>query len=124
MNLPELALILTSVALSSGSQILLKIGMTSDAVLSSLKTGSPVQVCQAVLTSPPVLTGLASFGVSAVFWLFVLSRVPLSLAFPFISLGIVVSVLAGFFLLGEPIPIGRIAGTGCIVLGICLVAAT
>lgn len=123
MKLTVLALILTSVALSSGSQILLKIGMTSDAVQGSLKAGSPVQVCQAILTSPLVLTGLASFGLSAFFWLFVLSRVPLSLAYPFIALGIVVSVLAGSFLLGETIPIGRIAGVGCIILGICLVAA-
>ena len=78
----------------------------------------------AIATSPLVVIGLASFGLSAILWLFVLSRVSLSSAYPFVALGIVITVVAGRFLLGEPIAVAKILGVGLIVAGVLLVATS
>src|SRR5437867_4086679 len=101
MHLGLISLILFSVALSSGSQIVLKLGMTSPTVQKAILNGQLVGIVQAVVTSPLVICGLASFSLSAIVWLFVLSRVPVSSAYPFVSLGILVTVLVGWLLLGE-----------------------
>ena len=116
-------LIIVSVALSSGSQIILKLGMTSREIQSSIYSGDPAQIALSIGTSPPVIAGLACFGLSAILWLFVLSRVPLSSAYPFVSLGILVTVLASWLLLGETISLAKIGGVGFIIGGILLVAA-
>lgn len=116
-------LIIVSVALSSGSQIILKLGMTSREIQSSIHSGDPAQIAMSIGTSPSVIAGLACFGLSAILWLFVLSRVPLSSAYPFVSLGILVTVLASWLLLGETISLAKIGGVGFIIGGILLVAA-
>ena len=118
-------LILGSVLLSSGSQILLKFGMTTSAVQAALKAQEGVlPVALAIATSPLVVVGLASFGMSAVLWLFVLSKVSLSSAYPFVALGIVITVFAGRVLLGEPVSALKMLGVGLIVGGVAAVAAS
>ena len=48
----------------------------------------------AILTSPSILSGFGCFGLSLVLWLFALARTPLSSAYPFVALGILVRVFA------------------------------
>lgn len=124
MQATNLLLVLISVALSAGSQILLKYGMTSEKVSAVLKhpESNPVDIGLAIFLSPMVLLGLFSFGLSALVWLFVLAKIPLSSAYPFVSLGIIVTVLAGCYLFGESITPYKIIGSGLIVLGIVLIA--
>lgn len=124
MQFGNLLLILISVSLSAGSQVLLKYGMTSERVSKALgaPNASPLDIGMAVFLSPLVLSGLFSFGLSALLWLFVLARTPLSSAYPFVSLGIVVTVLAGFYLFDESMTPFKIIGTVLIVSGIILVA--
>ena len=60
-------------------------------------------------TSPWVLLGLVVFGISAVVWLVVLSRVPLSLAYPFNALGYLVILTASIVRparAGQPVHLG------------------
>ena len=117
--------ILVSVLLSAGSQVLLKYGMTGPAITSAVANGSgPVSIALAVASSPLVLAGLACFGLSAVVWLFVLSKIPLSTAYPFVALGIVITVLAGRVLFAEPISLLKLAGVMLIVAGVTMVAAS
>src|SRR5580704_8143136 len=102
MRFELILLILVSVLLSSGSQVMLKFGMTApDIQLALSQTGKPLQVAIPILSSPLVLAGLACFGLSALFWLFVLSKIPLSTAYPFVALGIGITAASGRILLGE-----------------------
>lgn len=123
---PTLALlVLLSVLLSSGSQILLKFGMTAPAVKSAMAVrGDLLQVLLVIATSPYVIIGLACFGLSAVVWLFVLAKIPLSSAYPFVALGIAVTVVAGRLLFGEAISSVKIVGVALILAGIGAVAAS
>lgn len=118
MNPSLLLMILLSIALSASSQLLLKIGMSSAVVQGALGQGL-VPVLVAVVTKTPfVIVGLLCFGLSAIVWLFVLSRLNVSYAYPFVALGIVLTVGAGHLLLGESISLIQLAGTAAIVGGV------
>jgi hypothetical protein len=84
MSILSLAFLLFAVALAACGQLMLKYGMQG-ATARAHHTGGSLVIAAA--TSPWVLGGLAVFAVSAVAWLGVLSRVPLSIAYPFNALG-------------------------------------
>jgi drug/metabolite transporter (DMT)-like permease len=60
--------------------------------------------------------------VSLVVWIIGLSRVPVSIAFPMLSLGYVLNAIAAHYLFGEVVTVSRWLGIGFIVLGVWLVA--
>jgi multidrug transporter EmrE-like cation transporter len=123
MRLESIAMLFVSVALSSGSQIILKGAMTARDIQRTMESGNTIEILMTILTYPPVIAGLACFGLSAVMWLFVLSRIPLSSAYPFIALGILVTVLGGKFIFGEAVTPQKALGVGLIMGGILLVGA-
>jgi drug/metabolite transporter (DMT)-like permease len=62
------------------------------------------------------------FGLATILWFDLLSRMELSLLYPFMSLSYVIAFFAGWFFLGEnPQPL-RLVGIVIIILGIALVA--
>jgi multidrug transporter EmrE-like cation transporter len=125
MRFSIILLILLSVLLSSGSQILLKFGMTAPAMASALSSkDEPLRIALLVMTSPPILLGLTCFGASALVWLLVLAKVPLSTAYPFVALGIVITVVAGRFVFGEFISAVKLMGVILIVCGVWAVAVS
>jgi drug/metabolite transporter (DMT)-like permease len=75
-----------------------------------------------ILRSPLVLLGLALYGIGALTWIAVLSRLHLSYAYPFLALNFVLIALVSSVVLGEPISTARWIGIGCICLGILFVA--
>jgi drug/metabolite transporter (DMT)-like permease len=79
---------------------------------------------KAIASNGIVWAGLALFGLSAVAWLFVLSRTSLSFAYPFASLTYLLIVLVDRFVFHEEIPPARWAGVALIMAGIILVART
>jgi multidrug transporter EmrE-like cation transporter len=123
MKFGVLCLILLSVGLSALSQIALKAGMTSPPVRAAIATSGPMNVITAVSQSWPVLAGLLCFGCSALVWLAVLSRVPLSTAYPFVALGIAITTAAGLLLFNEPFSVVKGAGVLLIVLGVIAIAS-
>lgn len=113
-------LVLTCVLLSSGSQVLMKIGMSGPAVQQALGRGAPVEILLTIATTPFVIVGMTLFGISAGAWLMVLSRMNLSQAYPCVALGIVVTAVCGMWLLGESLSPMRLGGIGLIVSGVLL----
>ena len=69
-----------------------------------------------------IILGLGLYGIGALLWLFVLGRAPLSLAYPFVGIGFILTMLAGAFWLNESISVARAAGTLLIAIGCVLVA--
>lgn len=123
MNMALFATVVASVVLSALSQILLKGGMISAAVVAAIEARDLRAILLAVATSPGILLGFLSFGLSLLLWLMVLARVPLSTAYPFVALGITVTVAAGALLFGEAISFQKVAGVGLILLGIVTLAS-
>jgi drug/metabolite transporter (DMT)-like permease len=77
---------------------------------------------QQLLAVPPLWWALAAYGLSVIVWLIGLSRVPVSQAYPLLSLGYVINIGLAWWLLGEVPNAQRVAGIGVIVLGVVLVA--
>ena len=113
-----------SVLLATAGQLLLRHGMKSVGVIDARRLQRPVQLAGHVLGSPQVLLGLAVFGISAVAWLIVLSRVPLSFAYPFVGLTYVFVTLFSAVFLHEPVPSMRWLGLLLILAGIAVVGRT
>ena len=125
MRTPLVLLVLTSVLLTAGAQILLKYGMTRPAMKLALAgQASPLASIQAIATSPAVLMGMACFGLSAVVWLFVLAKIPLSTAYPFIGVGIIITVIGGRFLFAEPVSLFKLFGIALVIVGIVCVGSS
>jgi multidrug transporter EmrE-like cation transporter len=116
-------LIFISVCLSAVSQVILRHGMTQPDIAAALSgSTSPLSAILTVAKSPFVIGGLACYGFGAVLWLIVLSKIPVSFAYPFVSLGIVLTSLAGVIVLRETISITACFGIALIVAGIICVA--
>jgi multidrug transporter EmrE-like cation transporter len=117
------ALVLFSVGCSALAQISLKHGMAQPSVQIALTNGGLQPILYAVVANPFVLGGLFVYGLSAVVWLFVLARIDVSVAYPFVSLGFVVTMVLGCLLFGEAFTIRKILGTLVVMAGVYLVAA-
>ena len=75
-----------------------------------------------ILKVPSLWYALTAYGLSVVVWLVGLSRVPVSQAYPLLSLGYVLNIGLAWWLLGEVPNVQRVVGIGVIVLGVVLVA--
>lgn len=122
---PELilpfALIATSILTSVAGQTVIKLGVTAPATAERMEAGL-LGLVMAIFTSPLLLAGLLLYGIGALAWIAVLSRLNLSVAYPFLALNFVLIALVSHFFLGEEIPVLRWIGIGCIVVGILVVA--
>lgn len=121
MTAVSLSLILTAVLLGAAAQLLLKAGTNAIGVFAFDAPGLASAGIR-LAVDPRVLAGLAAYALSLVAWVLALSRVPVSVAYPMVSLGYVVTVLAAWWWLGEAVTPQRLAGVGLIVLGVFFVA--
>lgn len=122
MTRTVLLLILVNVAMTSLAQIVLKVGMSAPEVVRSLSGAVRPGHLVGVLFHPWVMAGLVLYFGAALIWLIVLSRIEVSLAYPFVGLGFVVTMLLGWSLLGETLSLPRLLGTLMIVGGVVVLA--
>ena len=114
-------LIATGVLLNAAAQLLLKAGANAVGHF-DFTAANIVPVGWRLATEPHIAAGMACYAVSLVVWILGLSRVPVSVAYPMLSLGYVVNALAAWWLFGESITAQKIAGIGFILVGVWLVA--
>lgn len=117
-----IGLILVSVTFAAIAQVTLKMGMNQVTDANGGQLALSGESLKQILTTLLVWVGLGIFAISAVLWLFALSRASLSFAYPFAALGYVIIVAASILFLDEHVPLLGWAGVACIVVGILLVA--
>lgn len=110
MSLASLSFIFAGVLLNATAQLLLKAGTNA----------APLGLRLAI--EPHILAGLACYVVSVVVWVVGLSKIPVSIAYPMLSVGYVVNAIAAYYLLGEAVTPMRFAGIGIIIVGVFIVA--
>lgn len=118
MTVITLISILISVAFSVGAQILLKHGMSNI----SIDTNGWLSLSYSILTNGFIILGLVSYGMSMVVWLYVLSKVDVSRAYPFVGLGFIGTMVFANYFLNEAITLPKVVGTLLIVVGVVLLA--
>ena len=121
MNPLTFSLLMTGVGLNAAAQLLLKAG-TNRVGEFSFALDNIVPVGSRLAASPFILGGLACYVVSVVVWILALSRVPVSVAYPMLSVGYVVNAVAAWLLFGESLSMQKLVGIGFIVIGVFLVA--
>lgn len=115
-------MILVSVLLGSTGQLLLKTGMTTAGKHSTAAGFAAVMAAIRAISSPWVFTGFLCYGLSSVLWLMILRKVPLSTAYPMISMSYVLVVLLSALILHEkPNWLTTIPGLILIVTGVTLI---
>lgn len=121
MNIVIFLIILLAVALNTTAQLAMKIGMGKIGVF-AFTWENFIPIALKIIVSPWLVLGMTIYVISCAIWLMVLSRAPVSIAYPMSSLGYITSTIAAYYLLNENIPALRIIGIIVILFGVYLVA--
>ena len=108
---------LAAIVLLVSGQTLLKVGL-NDIGGVSLFDGNPLASLLGLLRTPWILVGFVCYGISALLWLDVLSKLDFSVAFPLVSLTYVFSLVIGHFIFHERVGLDRVAGVLLILMGL------
>ncbi len=115
------ALVLTGVLLNAAAQLLLKAG-TNVVGHFEFQLDNLIPIGMKIAFQPYILGGMTCYAVSLVVWIMALSRVPVSVAYPMLSIGYVINAAMAYFWFGEPLAAQKLLGLGFIVIGVVLVA--
>jgi multidrug transporter EmrE-like cation transporter len=116
----NIVLILTSVLLNAGAQLFMRKGMLHIGKVSI--ASSFLKVLPQMITNIFLWLSLVCYGISIVTWMIVLSRVEVSFAYAFLSLGFVFVTIFGYFIFKEHITYIRIIGIVLICTGVIFVS--
>ena len=117
----SIGLLLVSVLFALGGQFALKSAMDRVGRIGSAQVSAAGDTVMRAVKEPRLWVGLGLFGISALFWLVVLSRTPLSVAYPFVGITYILIVVISRFFLHEHVPLLRWVGVLVVALGIALV---
>ena len=121
MNLSGFLFLITGVLLNAVAQLLLKAGTNALGVITLTRDNWTGEFGR-MAGEPHFIAGVACYGFSLIVWILGLSRVPVSIAYPMLSLGYVINAIAAYYLFGEDVTVVRWLGIAFIVLGVWLVA--
>ncbi|HZE10667.1 MAG TPA: SMR family transporter [Burkholderiales bacterium] len=121
MTAVTFALLMTGVLLNAAAQLLLKAG-TNVVGQFEFSAQNILPVGMKLALEPHIAGGLACYVVSVAVWIVGLSRVPVSIAYPMLSVGYVVNAVAAWYLFGESLTAQKLIGIAFIIAGVFLVA--
>ncbi len=114
-------MLVISVVFAVAGQFTLKSAMNEVGRIGATELAAAGDTIARTLKEPRLWLGLTLFGVSALFWLVVLSRVDLSVAYPFVGLSYIIVVLFSRLFLNEHVTALRWLGVVVVAVGITIV---
>lgn len=121
-TLINVVLLVVSIGLAVAGQLAMKAGMQKVGEIQAKDIKHPWKLIVRVLESVWAVVGVVLYAVSAIFWLIVLSRVPLSVAYPIVAAGYVVVVFYSWLVFKEEVKWISWVGLALIVIGVVLTA--
>jgi multidrug transporter EmrE-like cation transporter len=115
---PGVAWLLASVCCSSLGHLSLKL-----AARALGRSAGAWGLVRGAAQNPWLFAGICLHVVALALWVMGLRQVELSVAYPFIALGLVLVTLLSWSVLGEPLLASHWVGMGLIAAGVCVVAA-
>ena len=115
------SLVMAGVLLNAAAQLALKAG-TNRVGEFAFALDNVIPIGLRLAANPFILGGLACYVLSVVVLILALSRVPVSVAYPMLSVGYIVNAVAAWLLFGESLTAQKLVGIGFIVVGVFLVA--
>jgi len=119
MTLINALLILLNTLILVSGQFLWKIGMTNRSV-----SFDSIGAIFRVMISPYILSGLFLYGMATVLWLFILTKVPLSVAYPIQSIAYILAVFGAYFFFQEEITLWKVIGVILIMAGVSFIGVS
>lgn len=120
----NIALVLISVLISVVGQILLKKGMLQVGKFEFSAVANILPQFIKAFSNPWVLAGFLFYFLSSLFWIIALSKVDLSVAYPLLSCGYILVLLASWLFFNEPVTAIRWLGVLIIMAGVTLISRT
>ena len=118
------SIIIAVAATAAAAHILLKVGMNEVGEINADSIKTPGTLIRQLLTTPAVLAAIPVYAISNIGWLIVLSRLNLSVAYPFLaSLYIFIPVLSMVFL-SESLTLQHWVGILVIGMGVGIVLSS
>lgn len=114
------SLIIAGVILNAVAQLLLKAG-TNAVGHFEFHVDNIVPIGLKLGLQPYILGGMVCYAVSLVIWIMALSRVPVSIAYPMLSIGYVINAFVAWQWFGEALAAQKLLGIGFIIVGVVLV---
>lgn len=115
----KIVLILSSVLLNCLAQLLIKKGMIQVGEISIIQfTDNFIKI----VTNIWLWFAIVSLGLSLLLWVIVLSKVDVSYAYPFTSLGFVFLLILGKLCFNETISLLKITGIIVIIIGVLIIS--
>ena len=121
MSLVSFALIFIGVMLNAAAQILMKAGTNAIGYF-EFSRDNILPIGWKLATEWHIAAALFCYVLSVVIWILALSRVPVSIAFPMLSMAYVVNAIAAWYLLGEAFNPTKLIGMGVIMLGVLIIS--
>lgn len=121
MTFLTVALVIFGTLTSAVAQLFLKAGTNA---LAQSESSGWLQIALRTVFQPSILAGIFCYILGMAVWLLVLSRLQVSVAYPMLSLGYIVTAIFGFYLFGEPLSWTKIVGIFVIIIGVVLVSSS
>jgi len=122
MTLVTWVLILTGVGMNAAAQLLLKTATRPLGAFTEFNADTLMRSIAVLAVSVPFWAGMMCYAVSVCVWLAALSKAPVSVAYPMLSLGYVVVAAVSAMWLGETLSLAKILGIALICAGVLLVS--
>lgn len=119
MNTFSIIMILTGVLFNAFAQLALKSG--ANRIVSFDNKLGLIESIQSAINFP-ILLGLSFYVISVILWIVALTKVPVSIAYPMLSIGYVVVTVLGYFLYNEPITPYKLFALAVIIFGVILIS--
>jgi multidrug transporter EmrE-like cation transporter len=113
----NILLILSSVSLNAFAQLFIRQGMLKMGNI-SMNMNSLWHMMVQAISNVYIWAGMLSYAISIFLWMIVLSKVNVSLAYPFLSIGYILTAIIAYFVFGEPITWQKAAGILIICFGV------
>ena len=119
MSLVTWVLVISGVLLNAAAQLLLKAATRATGQITLSWPGVAAAAPQ-LLSHYGAWGGIACYALSVVIWILALSRAPVSVIYPLLSIGYIVNAIGAALLFGESLESSKLIGIAVIVLGVYL----
>ena len=116
LSLATIAILLTSSVVLAGGQVLFKL-----AALRFTPAARWTDNVVSLALNPYLVIAVLLYALLSVVWVWVLTFVPLSIAYPFVALTFVLTVASGALLFGEPVTVRLMLGGAMIIAGLIVI---
>lgn len=117
----HILLIIASVSLNAFAQLFIRQGMLKIGNV-SLSATELFSLIADIFTNIYLFMGMACYGISILLWMAVLSKVNVSFAYPFLSLGYIITAVLAYYIFNEPLTAYKITGILVICAGVFILA--